>query len=501
MSNCTVNQVSGKGEASGGREPPDFPATVELATTPKAAAPAEASDCRVAVDASPLPAGQRWRVWQSLLRLRLKEWVTSDSRLCRLAVGLLSYLAAQALLLGGKTAAGYRLLFRLHRSDLFAPACRAAERALTGVGPDRPTKADAFLKEHVASLQPVPGTARFFEEPQRILKGAAIVIKSPNGREKGLIAINYNHLFPIFARHFDVPRIAERYHLLLEASWSGYCDPDILCFTQYGFPVFVEAYEPRDAAFLRTIGANLIPVATSTNWWVDHRRFRPLPGASKDFDLVMVAGWGDYKRHYRFFEALSRLRRQGKRPSVLLLGYSVGWKKETVLDQARYFGIADQLEVNEGVPYEQVNQMVNRAKVHVLWSRKEGVNRAIIECMFAGLPSIVREGFNYGYRYPYVNEQTGCFASEETLPRAIEEMVERSGQMQPREWVLENMSCQRSTHIVSETIRQWSAAHGEPWTEPPVVKTTHLHNMAYWNPDDGERFADDYLFLGSALQR
>ena len=33
--------------------------------------------------------------------------------------------------------------------------------------------------------------------------------------------------------------------------------------------------------------------------------------------------------------------------------------------------------------------------------------------MFAGVPCIVRQGFNYGYRYPYINGQTGCFAASQ----------------------------------------------------------------------------------------
>jgi glycosyltransferase involved in cell wall biosynthesis len=469
-------------------------ATAELKRPTEAAAP-DLAQYRVAVDASELPALQRVRLWLGLAWLRVKEWATSDSRLCRAAVGLAGLVATGLLKLVGRAPAAFRLLFRLHRGNLSAAACRAAERALAEAGPGRDSKINAFLAYHVASIRPSPGTLRLFEDPCRALGTAIFVTKSPKGDEKGLICVHYNHILPFFAKFFDVPRLAQRYHIVIEPSWSGFCDGDILCYTQFPFPIFVEAYEPRDAALIRSLGANLIPVGTSTNWWVDHRKFHPLPHVKKEFDLVMVAGWGVYKRHYRFFEALSRLRRQGRRPRVLLVGYNVGWKKETVLDHARYFGIADQLEVLERVPYDRMNDAVNRAKVHLLWSRKEGVNRAIIECMFAGLPTIVREGFNYGYRYPYINEETGCFATEESLPRAIEELVSRADQMRPREWVMANMSCQRGAEILSQAVGQLARSHGEPWTEMPVLKTTELDRMTYWDSEDVEKFRDDYEFL------
>ena len=437
----------------------------------------------------------------ALWQLRLHEWFSNDSRLCRLIVGLVGLVAARAMMMLGKTRLGVALLCRLHRGNYLAAANRAAEETVRHAIHGINSRVTQVFRDQVANVASSKGTARFFEDPRRIWGTAALVVKSSHGNEKGVIAVHYNHVFPLLARFFDIERIAQRYHVVLEPSWSGYCDPDILCYCQFRCPVFVQAYEPRDVSFIESINSNLVRIPTASNWWVDHRLFRPLPGVEKDIDIAMVAGWGAYKRHYAFFSALSRLRRQGHRPRVLLVGYAVDWTKETVLNQARYYGVADQLEVVEGVPYEQVNDVINRAKIHVLWSRKEGIPRAIVECMFAGVPSIVREGLNYGYKYPFINEQTGAFSDEESLPRRILELLERSGEMRPRAWVLENMSCQRATEVLSTTLGQWCAAHGEPWTETPVVKVRQLHRMTYWDSADAERFKADYEWLASQCRR
>jgi glycosyltransferase involved in cell wall biosynthesis len=449
-----------------------------------------------------LSKSERWATWFWLAKLRLKEWVTCDSRVCRAAIGAAGVLAYYVLLAFGMPARAFAMLFRLHRGDLSRHAQLVAESRLRALSEARNRPLAEYLDRQSAAAQPTTGTVNFFEDPTRLLGNAILVVKSPRLEgnrvvEKGLLAVNYNHVLPLLVKFFDLSRIAERYHVFLEPSWSGFCTTEVLGFLRHNGPVFVGAFEPRDAKFLQAIQSNLVSVPLSTNWWVDHRLFHPT-GVKKDIDVLMLAGWGEYKRHYRFFEALSRLRRQGHRLQVALMGYSVGWTKAEILRQARYFGILDQLEILENVPYERVNDVVNRAKIHVLWSRKEGVNRAIIECMFAGVPSIVREGFNYGYRYPYINDETGAFASEETLPQTMLDLIGRSLEMHPRAWVMENMSCERATQILSESLGTWCSQHGEQWAEVPALKVTQLHGMTYWFAHESHRFRGDYDWLNTS---
>jgi glycosyltransferase involved in cell wall biosynthesis len=449
---------------------------------------------------APLPWATRLRVGWSLLVLWAREYVTCDSRMLRWTAGVFGYVSTVVLRLLGLVERRFKLLCALHRADISLAANRLAERTVRTVAAGKDCDIARSLQRYVAQVRRTPGAARFFDDPTRLFGPGAIVLKSPHGCEKGLLYVHYNHILPLVPRFFDLERIAERYHIAIEPSWSGFCDLDVLAYCQYRFPVFVSAYEPRDAEFVRSTNSNLVPIPLSTNWWVDHRVFFPIAHAVKDIDVVMIAGWGPYKRHFRFFDALKRLRQQGHRLRVMLIGYPVGSSKEMVVRQSKYYGIRDQLEIHENVPYEGVNELVNRAKISVVWSRKEGVNRAIIEGMFAGVPAIVREGFNYGFHYPYINGQTGCFADEATLPRAMLELIERSPDMNPRAWVMEHMSCQRATQILSDCVGRWCAGNGEPWTQSPVVKVTKLHSMQYLEPDDTDRFKSDYEWLKAMVR-
>ena len=349
----------------------------------------------------------------------------------------------------------------------------------------------------MTNVQPQPQTARFYSQPEALLGPVVMVLKSATAEEKGVIVLLYSYVLPLFGRLFDLEQVLRRYHLVLEPSWSGYCNPDVMCYGGLDDTIFVQAYEPRDREFIDSLRSNLVSVPTSNNWWVDHRVFTPLTAVTKDIDVIMVAGWAPYKRHAKFFAALRTLRRRGVRPKVALVGYSLGLRIPDLQRIAAHYHVDDQIEWHEGLSQAEVNGLLNRSKVNVIWSRKEGVNRAIVEGMFAGVPCVVRDGFNYGFKYPYINDATGRFAGEAELPDCLGWMIENYRRFNPRPWVMEHMSCQRSTVIVEETIRAHAKGH---WSTSLAVKVNGLHGMHYWNEDDAQRFADDYRFLISTIK-
>jgi glycosyltransferase involved in cell wall biosynthesis len=357
------------------------------------------------------------------------------------------------------------------------------------------------LRDFIEGLQPGPATQRFFGDPNRLIGTRVLVVKSPRDNERGLIIMDYSFVFSLVMNLFDFEAIASRYFLVLEPSWSGYADLDILCYAHQTFPVFVQAAEPRDAAFLRTIAPNLVPVPIAANWWVDHRIMRPLEGVAKDVDIVMAAAWAPFKRHHRFFSVLQRLRARGHPLRAVLIGYPAGSTKSEIMQLAEHYGVRDQIEMYEWLSPEQVNVQFNRARVSIIWSRREGVNRAIVESMFANVPCLVRDGFNFGYRYQHINESTGRYATDRNLDAVLLEMCSNERRWSPREWVLEHMSCQAATRVLTENVKATAIGLGEHWTTDPVVKVGSLNQMAYWTPEDQASFSADYAFLRMAIRR
>lgn len=441
----------------------------------------------------------------AIAKAAVLEWVLFDSRTARAAIAAVLSCVAFAAWIARRHRTAIDLVMTLDRGAFPGPLPAMLRRALSAEQPDDPTwirrvrpRVLSRCREQTTGLQPQPQTARFYATPEALLGPLVMVLKPATAEEKGVLVLLYSYVLPLFGRLFDLERVVRRYHLVLEPSWSGYCNADVMCYRDVEDAVFVQAYEPRDREFIDSLGSNLVSIPTSNNWWVDHRVFAPIAGVTRDIDVIMIAGWAPYKRHAPFFAALRTLRRRGVRLRVALVGYSLGLSIDDLRRLAAHYGIDDQIEWHEGLSQPDVNLLLNRSKVNVIWSRKEGVNRAIVEGMFAGVPCVVRTGFNYGFRYPYINEATGRFADETELPDCLAWMVDNHHTFDPRPWVMEHMPCQRSTDIVERAIRDRS--HG-PWSTSLAVKVNGLHGMHYWDENDAVRFAADYRFLRSTIRQ
>lgn len=446
---------------------------------------------------------QGWRLRAKILGTCIREYLLFDSAFFKIVIGLASSFIGWAFYSWGKPDKGFGLLVKAHRAAL-APWVNGWLIGLIGDARQgflegKPHPLHQVYADYVRKIAPTPQTCKFFEKPERLFQGSAIVLKSPGPNERGVLAVQYSYVYPLLAKFFDLDKIAPRYCLVLEPSWSGFCDLNVLIYTRLQHPVFVGSIEPRDTDFIHRLESNLIPAPFSSNTWVDDRLFRPLPEVAKDADIIMVAGWAHYKRHHALFRGLHRLRQRRVQPKVILAGYPIDLTQEDILEQADLYGVRDLLEIHEWASPAQVNRLLNRAKVNVLWSRREGVNRAIIEGMLAGTPCLVREGLNYGYRYPHINSQTGRFSTERDLPQNLFEMIENHGRYSPREWVLANMSCLRTSELLNQAIRTKAKELGENWTVDIVPKVNELGCVRYWNAADEKRFSRDYEFLRSCI--
>jgi glycosyltransferase involved in cell wall biosynthesis len=458
----------------------------------------------------PSRSGIRWpglvirlRTSAALAKRRIAEVLSFDLPWLMHLYSLATFGLGAAADVVGRYSTAFTWYSRAHTATSLPMVARAIERRLSPqVPPAKGTPRFAgVIAGHVRSLRPRPNTERFFADPRKLLGPMAIVLKHRSASERGVLVICYSHAFPLFARLFDVDRVTAHYYIVLEPSWTGFCNLDDLAFLHARQPVFVQAYEPRDRAFVDRLRSNLVPIPIASNWWVDHRVFRPLPGTAKDLDIVMVAGWADFKRHYRLFAALRSANRRGVRLRAALIGYPMHNTQHDVLALAAHYGVVDQLEVYEGIAHEEINRHLNRAKVNLVWSRREGVNRAIVEGFFAGTPCLVRSGFNYGYAYPYVNSATGRFAREDELADSLVWFRDNYDRFEPRSWAERHMTCQDAATIAGRSIGEVATRLGESWTGQLTVKVNSLGGMHYWDPNERQRFDADYEFLASCARR
>ena len=439
------------------------------------------------------PAATSFQLWKSAFL----EYLEYDAKTFQWLVATVGTFAASLLWRLRDKRYAFRIMSRVHRAAGSETAAAAIQRRLSQAHKrERAGHSTGLWNYYDAHIQAAPAASMSITNNARgLLKYRALVLKSAGSNERGVISIDYSYIFPLFAALFDVEAIARRYYIVLEPSWRGLCTDDILSYSQYDFPVFLQTIEPRDQRFIQGLGANFVTVPIAANWWVDHRIVKPDGSAERDIDVIMVAAWSPVKQHWRFFRVLAALRERGHRLSVALVGYDSGKTRDEIAGEARHFGVLDQIQLHEGLSLAQVAALLARSKVHVLWSRKEGANRAIIEALFADVPIILREGLSYGHPYPYVNPTTGRFANEHNLADVLLQTVENYRTYRPREWAMANMSCQRATAILEDSIRGVALAAGEAWTRGLALKTVHFGSQQYWNPEEVSQFGNDYMFL------
>ena len=266
-------------------------------------------------------------------------------------------------------------------------------------------------------------------------RSRVIMLAEKTEDAKGVLLVKYSATFPVFRALFDLEKLGRDYLVVLEPSYSGALEPQLLCLIGQGIDIVVEAGEPVDFDFFAELG-EFKPVGLAANHWVDGRVFHPIENVAKEFDLVLVSIWSDHKRHYSLFEAMSKVA-DNRKLRVALVGVPVDRDIDYIKDLAAHFGVLDQLTFYEGIQQQEINELLARSRAAVLLSRKEGFNKACIEAMFAGVPSFLLEGHNFGHHYKHVNEATGGFIDGAKLDEFLLNLdsILASSKLDPANWV------------------------------------------------------------------
>lgn len=311
------------------------------------------------------------------------------------------------------------------------------------------------------------------DDPRR--QGCLILLKRPNPRngERGVILLKYLYSFAEFPALFDLRRIAEQFQIVLEPSWTGYAEAPFFLYVGNDLDVLIQCTQPSDAQFFDQLSVNFRTVPLGGGDWVDYDLFCPMPDATRDFDIAMVASWTPWKRHDVLFRALAKLKSRCQ-PRVALVGAGTSAGRKEIERQMEALGIRSQCEIFERVPATTVANILARSKVAILLSRLEGTNKGIHEALFCDTPIIVYR-HHIGLNMRTVNPMTGVLADDHELPDAIENMIRAPQAFQPRSWALANTGYCRSTMQVNSMLRAMAVQRGTPWTTDIVPKVNRPH--------------------------
>jgi hypothetical protein len=323
-----------------------------------------------------------------------------------------------------------------------------------------------------------------------------LLILSPlKKNHKGVIIIKFTNYFKYFLNIFDISKISQDYILVVEPSYSGYFDEDILCLLAANAQIIVQSPEPVDYSFIDSLSSNLWPVDVGANCWVDHRIFFPKGEIKKEFDIIMVSIWADFKRHYHLFESLSKSSNDNIK--IALVGKPWPKSLDDIKDEARYYNVVDKITFFENISQAELNDILNKSKTYLLLSKKEGINKSIIEAMNSGVPVFILEGFNYGYKYPFINPMTGGFVKRDGLVEFLDNHEENGKlQFRPSEWVRANMTPFISTKKIIDAIERIEKERSIKINKDLAVKVNNPE-LDYWDSDLWQKYETYYKNLAN----
>ncbi|MFO0773270.1 MAG: glycosyltransferase [Nitrospiraceae bacterium] len=342
---------------------------------------------------------------------------------------------------------------------------------------------ESAIRVNIAAMSDVPDPSL---EGRYIRR--CIVLKNPVRRgevlERGVLLITFTETFPYFHEKINCEELLNYFYVVLEPSWAGYCDANILRWSTYsGRPIVVEATESTDFEFISALGSNLVPVSFGASDWADFRTFAPVAGVEKRYDAVYVTNYHPIKRHHVFFKAIRAISDPTYKAAIVF-GRN-GDAEDDIQALIDFYGIRKNLEIFEGLPQQELNKLLNMSKVNVLFSLKEGSNRSLFESMFSGVPGILLKS-NVGANKTYINSYTGRLVEEREVCEALQHFRTEWSTYSPREWALQNISPLVTTQKLSKILRGCAEEQGEPWTQDLVPKV-NAPEVQYFHDADTKR--------------
>lgn len=343
--------------------------------------------------------------------------------------------------------------------------------------------AAAAWREHQVGLARYMGE---FADIRDSTLTTTVILKAPGpDGEKGVLYSSFEYNWLRITRSPRAREFFRDYYLVGASSWSP---PDYASFAHLAGlsddPVFIGISNLADIESYRIMSPVIEPSPLMACDWINPGYYQPRPRAGRSIDILMVANWLPFKRHWLLFEALRRLPRN---LSVVLVGRNGDGRTERdILREARAFGVRQDLQLYTDIGIEQVSALQGDARISVLFSAREGSCVAPVECLFADTPVGMMEDCHVGSK-AYINPSTGVLFTRRGLDRQVASFLERAQEYSPRAWAVEHVSCQQSSRRLNEQLASHARSRGQPWTSD-IAELCWRYVPQHVHASDTERF-------------
>lgn len=194
--------------------------------------------------------------------------------------------------------------------------------------------------------------------------------------------------------------------------------------------IFLTGSDAQTAAVLARHPGALVEILPIGPEFASAETFFPT-GAQKDIDVIYVAAAQSYKRHDILFNALAALPHDTR--CLCVFGY--GELADALRQRADSMGLNVEFVGPPGVSHDEVNRLMNRARIGVVCGVDDGAPAILTEYMLAGIPVLANADLRCGLQF--ITPETGRTATAQDFAATLAAMLHAPGAFSPREVVLQ----------------------------------------------------------------
>lgn len=322
---------------------------------------------------------------------------------------------------------------------------------------------------------------------------SAIIAKAPeSAAERGILFVLFERELRKLIDHPAFSVLEAEYQIVFLPSWLPVDSRELLLLAARATrPFVILPARAEDSRLDPHLGPLCIPLPLHAASWIPAQQF-PV-AQEKNIDLIMIANFSKYKRHWKLFEALHQL---GHGYRTVCAGRPwLGRDQHTLRREATAFGVADQIEFIPNPSDAEVAQLLARSWLFCAMSHKEGSFIAAAEAMIAGTAVGMFAHAIIGSKQ-FVNEQTGfLFDAARPLGPQLRQARARAAALQPDRWAREHISADASIRRFNADMRRHSERLGLAWTTDAAPVYCRNFAFCYTHDADAHRFAPEYARL------
>jgi glycosyltransferase involved in cell wall biosynthesis len=320
----------------------------------------------------------------------------------------------------------------------------------------------------------------------------SILLKQPVANdERGMLLVSFEPELAKLANLKLLLDLEREYAITFVPTWQPFYSEALFSFAARATrPYWIMPSATADQKLCADLGPLCRPLPFQASSWVSRARYSDVH-AVKTIDLLMLANFSSYKRHWRLFEAIPQLPAS---ITIALAGrpYS-GRTAESLLIEADAFGVRDRIKLYENPTDQELAQLLASARLLCALSHKEGSYIAVAEALMAGTPVAMFSDAVVGSK-EYISEQTGFLLNRhQPLGPQLLSCLNRVDQLRPADWAAANISAEANCVRLNAVLRNDSNLAGESWTVDLAAFYCRHFEFEYSDSVQEEVFKSAYL--------